>query len=266
MKAVCPLCDSESVKLRFGAVASCRKCGFIFATVDEFDARKTYNQEYFSGKVYRDYVREGPAREKIFTEKLKLVAQYLPAHGRVLDVGCATGIFLKVIRDMGYEAYGVEVSDYAARHAREAMNLEVFNGELSEAHFPSEFFQLVTMWDVLEHLPDFLNVLKECRRVLAKDGILIIETLNAGSLSARLLGRWWPLYAPPYHVSYFTRDSLATALERSGFKVLQVTPVQMYVRTPGGFRAVRYFRHACLRRSLGRFLDEVVLAVSSRMN
>jgi len=260
------LCESERVEHRFEDILRCRDCGFMFASVTQFDAKRTYDEAYFSGGIYRDYIEEGPIRTRLFKKKLGLINKYLPRHGRLLDIGCAAGFFLKLVNDIGYDGYGVEVSEYAARYAQEALRLNVFNGTLRDAHFANDFFEVVTMWDVLEHLPDFRDVLTECHRVLRTGGILVVETLNAGSLSGRVLGRKWHLFAPPYHLSYFTRDTLRIALEKTGFTILTIMPVQTYVRTLRGVQPVRYFSSSWLRGTLGRMLDDVVLVVSSKRN
>jgi 2-polyprenyl-3-methyl-5-hydroxy-6-metoxy-1,4-benzoquinol methylase len=239
----------------------CRDCGFVFVSREGFDPYRTYTEDYFRGAIYGDYVGDEPNRTKLFKEKLKLIRRYIPRSGKLLDIGCAAGFFLMVMKDMGYQTYGVEISDYAARYAQEVMKLAVFRGELQDAQFPDDFFHVITMWDVLEHLSDFLSTLTECRRIIREEGVLVAETLNVGSLPAKILRCRWHLFTPPYHLSYFSKSTLAMALDKSGFAVLNIIPVQTYVKTLG-FKPIRYFGHRCLRDTLGRFLDDVILVVA----
>jgi 2-polyprenyl-3-methyl-5-hydroxy-6-metoxy-1,4-benzoquinol methylase len=238
----------------------------MFSIAEGFDAKRVYDETYFTGGVYRDYMQEGPNRRRLFEKKLTLIDKYLPHRGRLLDIGCAGGFFLRLANDIGYDGYGIEVSQYAARHAREVLGLKVFNGTLAEANHPNDFFDVITMWDVLEHLADFRSTLTECHRVIRAGGILVVETLNAHSLLAKVLGRKWHLFWPPYHLSYFTRETLRMALEKTGFTVLTIIPVQTYVRTLRGFRPIRYFGRPWLREALGRVFDDIVLVVSSKKN
>ncbi|MGB9023582.1 MAG: class I SAM-dependent methyltransferase [Candidatus Bathyarchaeia archaeon] len=264
MSPVCPLCGSAELRTVSDPIVRCLGCGLEFTITDGFDARQAYGESYFKGTIYRDYVQEKAVRTRLFKEKLKLLDKYLPSHGRLLDVGCAAGFFLKLASDLGYDCFGVDVSEYATRYARETMNLRVFNGTVADAHFPDAFFDLITMWDVLEHISDFLAVLRECHRILRKDGILVVETLNTDSLLARLLGHKWPLYAPKYHLSYFNKRTLRLALELAGFKIGEMMPMQTYIRTLTGFKPVRYFASPLLRGTVGKLLDDVVLVIGSR--
>lgn len=250
-------------RVKFGAITECSECGFIFAALQRYVPSAIYDQHYFAGAVYRDYIGERHIRMKAFREKLKLIMPFIPPHGRALDIGCAAGFFLKLMNDMGYETLGVEISEYAARYAQQEMKLKVFRGDLSEAGFQDDFFDVITMWDVLEHLPDFLTTLKECNRILRRQGRLVVETVNADSLLARISGHRWPLFAPPYHLSYFTKETLRKALEASGFTIAEMIPVQTYAMTLRGSRPLKYFPRSYLRKSLGRFLDDVVLVVCS---
>jgi 2-polyprenyl-3-methyl-5-hydroxy-6-metoxy-1,4-benzoquinol methylase len=263
LNVICPLCQSARTRVKFSVVNECSDCGFIFAALERYDPSGIYSQNYFKGDVYRDYIGERHVRTKIFREKLKLIKPYIPPRGRLLDIGCAAGFFLQLMNDIGYETYGVEISEHAAHYAQQEMGLDVFRGDLSEADFQRDFFDVITMWDVLEHLPDFLSALKECNRILDRQGRLIIETVNADSLLARILGRRWPLFAPPYHLSYFNKESLRKALELSGFTITKTIPIQTYALTFRGSKPLKYFTNPFLRSSLGRLLDDVVLVVSS---
>jgi 2-polyprenyl-3-methyl-5-hydroxy-6-metoxy-1,4-benzoquinol methylase len=205
MVYACPICGSASTGMLFQKHCKCKNCGLIFFeyTLNVTDLVKIYEEKYFGGKVYRDYIQEKPFRKKLFLEKLNLIKTYMPPNGKVLDVGCATGFFLEVMRELGYETYGVEVTEYASNYARNVLKLNVITGGLLSARYPDDFFDIITMFDVLEHLPNPIETLTECSRIIKRGGILIIETLNTDSLIFKILKQNWPLFSPSYHLFYF---------------------------------------------------------------
>ena len=235
---------------------------FAAFSAHSLDLAEIYGDEYFKGKVYQDYIQEEPVRAKLFREKLDTILKYLPGRGRILDVGCAAGFFLKIMEGEGYETQGVEISKYASSYARNVLKLNIVEGGLLSARFPDGFFDVITMWDVLEHLPNPLEALAECDRIMKKSGILIVETLNVDTLTVRILKQNWPLFKPPYHLFYFNRKTLKLMLSKSGFEIIRIIPIQTYVKTLKGFRAFRYFRYPLLRKSLGKIFDDVILAVA----
>jgi len=140
--------------------------------------------------------------------------------GRLLEVGCANGVFLNAIRKSGaWDVYGVDINKYAVQYARNEFDLDVFLGQLEEAHFPDDFFDVVVLWDVLEHLPNPKTALLEIRRVLASDGWLIFRVPNLGSFDAKLFGPYWAGLDAPRHFFIFSETTLKLLLEISGFTI-----------------------------------------------
>lgn len=146
------------------------------------------------------------------------------AHGRLLDIGCATGQFLAEMRRCpGWQVYGVEPSQDAARFARETLGLDVHHGEVASAAYPDASFDAVTLWDVLEHLYEPQAVLQEVARILKPDGILIIRTPSLQSADAWVFGPYWAGLDSPRHLAVFSRDTVTVLLTRSGFVLRQVS-------------------------------------------
>lgn len=144
--------------------------------------------------------------------------------GRLLDIGCATGLFLKGMqRHPGWELNGVEISPHAASIARHRHQLDVFTGTLEQAAFPDNHFEAVTMWDVLEHLHDPAASLSEIHRILKPGGVLVVRVPNAGSWDASLFGSCWAGLDAPRHLYVFDQDTLQAMLVKSGFQVRQVS-------------------------------------------
>ncbi len=152
------------------------------------------------------------------------VPHYRPG-GRLLDVGCGSGLYLRAMRRLGWQVSGVELSAKAAAYAREALGLDVREGSLEEAGFPDEHFDVVTLWHVLEHLPSPRRTLQEVVRVLKPDGILICEVPNIDSLQSRVMGHRWFHLDPPRHLYAFSPATLRAMLQAAGLTVLEIAPV-----------------------------------------
>ncbi len=142
--------------------------------------------------------------------------------GRILDVGCGLGFALAVYRERGWTPFGVEPSPVAARYAREVRGLSVHQGELLDARFPSEFFDVVLFRHTLEHMPSPSVELREAHRVLKASGLLVVMVPNAAGLDARLFGRWWVAWDLPRHLYHFTPRTASALLAKAGFGVKRV--------------------------------------------
>jgi len=139
--------------------------------------------------------------------------------GRLLDVGCALGFLLGTARELGFEVRGLDLNAAAIAAARREFGDCVHAGPLDERAFPGERFDVVTLIDVLEHVPDPGAFLATVRGRLASGGIVAAVLPDAASASARLLGSRWPHYNAE-HLFYWTPASLTRFLEREGWRVL----------------------------------------------
>lgn len=147
--------------------------------------------------------------------------RYLKADemGRLLDVGCGNGLFLDQMRGLGWEVMGVEPDGEAVSVAREELGLEVFQGPLEGAKFPDGHFDAITMNHVIEHVPDPIGLLKECRRLLKPGSKLIVVTPNIKSLGRRTFDDAWVHWDPPRHLFLFSPEALRTCAERAGLVI-----------------------------------------------
>jgi len=125
-----------------------------------------------------------------------------------------------VARSRGWETSGVEPSAWAARRAQDKKH-QVVNAPLRKANLPAGSFDLVTLWDVIEHLHDPLGQLREIHRLLKPGGVFGLSTMDAGCLFAKLAGRRWPWFMR-MHLYYFTRGTLTRMLQQAGFEVLEI--------------------------------------------
>ncbi len=236
----CSLCGSTGQKVLFtggdllhGApgtfrLVECSACGQIYLTPrpEAHELDRYYPSDYISYPIAIDDEPSAYRRwDRAYGvhKRCREVIRRAGGPGRLLDVGCATGIFLHAMQRRGWEACGVEPSAYAAQYARSRLNLDVVQGFLEDAAFPGENFDLVTMWDVLEHVPDPGATLAEVSRVLKPGGWLVLSLPNPESWERALFGRCWAGWDVPRHFHLFTRRVLARQLERAGLRLEEVT-------------------------------------------
>lgn len=204
-------------------IRSCRTCDFKFVHPPPADdPARLYGQGYFCGAEqgfgYVHYEEDKIAMRPFFERVLALLGELKGRPGALLDVGAATGFFLKLAAAHGWTGQGVEVSDFACRRAK-AAGLAVQCGTLEAAAFPAVSFDAVTLLDVIEHVSSPAHTLVECRRILKPGGMIFVNTPDTASAWARLFGQHWHAYCPPEHLAYFNQKNLGRLLERSGFRV-----------------------------------------------
>jgi 2-polyprenyl-3-methyl-5-hydroxy-6-metoxy-1,4-benzoquinol methylase len=139
--------------------------------------------------------------------------------GRALDIGTGNGVYAATLKRIGWDVTGVEFDAEAARNTAARHGLRVLNCTLEEARFEDEAFDFISMFHVIEHLPDPVATLREVRRVLRVGGQLMLRTPNFDSLTRRATGRHWRGVEAPRHLYLFNRRSLARALTEAGFRV-----------------------------------------------
>jgi len=176
------------------------------------------------------YLEEREGRVLTFEHHLKPLERITgaPNHRPLLDVGCYTGVFVEIAQRHGWDAWGVEPSRWAVAQAQ-ARGLHVVQGTLGTADLPEATFDVVTMWDVIEHVPDPRGALREVYRLLRPGGLVVVHTIDIESPFARLMGARWP-WLMEMHIYYFSRCTLRAMLEGSGFQVLSDQPQGRYLR------------------------------------
>jgi SAM-dependent methyltransferase len=194
-------------------VYQCPTCGLAFTYPQPDFLAEQYDDSYFD--LYRKRREFRLRRSDARLSRIEVIRR----PGRLLDIGCSLGYFVEAALRRGWDAAGVEISPYAALEAR-AAGLDVRTGALADAHFAGESFDCVTMWDVLEHVTDPVEHMLEVRRILAKDGLVVIGTPDLGHLLFRLERERWRHIKPGEHIFYFRRSSLGRLLSETGFRTL----------------------------------------------
>ena len=225
----CPYCGGDRIEKAFDAVEP----GFSVRRCPDCGLGKTHPPlpperigEYYPETYYgKENVRFGPLFEaltRLFRRRRAAVLFNRVPRGAVLDVGCGRGFLLAYLKELGYEAHGMEFSDTAAWHARNVLGLEVETGDFMRSPHQRESYNAVVFWHVLEHFPDPFEALARARELLKTGGLLVVAVPNFGSLQARLFDRRWFHLDIPRHYTHFTRRALEALLERQGLRVVQL--------------------------------------------
>ncbi|MBF0415499.1 MAG: class I SAM-dependent methyltransferase [Magnetococcales bacterium] len=171
------------------------------------------------------FIAQNDARILTFKESLQGIMQRHgispKSHPRVLDIGCAGGAFPKAAHDLGFHPVGLEPSDWMASEARLRYGLDIRSGILEEADFSAGQFDMVSLWDVIEHLADPAAALRRIHVLLKENGLLIVNYPDHASFIRRLLGFRWPFYLS-VHLYYFDPVTITRLLAAHGFAVREV--------------------------------------------
>lgn len=232
----CPVCGSvdHSYAFRRGEfdIERCTQCSHVYVlpSSDRSALAPDYGESYYRADAvagsagYRDYVGDAERRLKGFAQQLASLERFTGGRGSLLDFGCAIGLFVKVARDAGWDACGYERSAWAAEYGRKSYGVALESGPDPACMAAGVLYDLITMWDVLEHVESPLSTVRQLASHVRPGGFLALNTVNIGSLGARLAGEHWRHIAPPFHLHYFTRKSLRHLLELSGLEILAWLP------------------------------------------
>jgi 2-polyprenyl-3-methyl-5-hydroxy-6-metoxy-1,4-benzoquinol methylase len=230
----CGLCGSESSREKFRdgpfSVVTCTSCGLTYVTprlAENALLEHVYDEAYWTSDAaktrgYTDYRSDAPLYLRTYRRRLGVIRRHFSRPGRVLDVGCAAGYFLAVMQEEGWDVTGLEPSAPILEQAAARIGAEnVRTGLLNESGLEPRSFDLVTLWDVLEHMPDPVAALAEARELLAPGGKLLIETQNVDSLAAKVLGRRWQHYKHAEHIYHFNPSTIERVLSEAGLRILE---------------------------------------------
>ncbi|HXZ94740.1 MAG TPA: class I SAM-dependent methyltransferase [Dehalococcoidia bacterium] len=254
---------------KYGRHVKCRNCHLIY--VNPIEKASKINQAYSQRKDGdAPIIRE--TRLTATESQLGLIKRY--GNGtRLLDVGCGEGFFLFNASKAGYTTKGIEISQDVAEYARSEFGLDVEAKPFEELRFPENYFDVITLWQVLEHVPYPLMVLKEVKRILKPGGLLATSTPDIEGILAKIFRRkWWNLRR--LHINQFTAKTLADMLNRAGFKnvfstdyresisiSMLVIPVLKHLRMYE--RAKDLFYPSC---TSGKIMNKLTLAYSSKLD
>lgn len=224
----CPVCRQARTepfltKQGYGIV-QCLTCQTLYVSPRPTQAELAhfYNDPvYFteSHLGYVDYMGQEQIVRQLARKRLDVIDSFQPQQGRLVDLGCAAGFFLDEARLRGWQVSGTELAQEMRQYAKTKLRLRV--GE-SLDEFEDSSFDVVTMWEVIEHLPDPLAYLRRLRRNIKPQGLIGISTPNAAHWQVRLNpGDWWE-FKPPAHLTFFTPRTLRQLVESAGYTIIRL--------------------------------------------
>ena len=225
LRVVCIACGSKDthalgVKNEL-ELLRCRRCATLYTPYSPW-----YSSEFFYEAYYPEQSLAPPAFVQTRLEEITAGFDKYRRENRLLDIGCGAGGLLLAAQKNGWNAQGLDVAEQATEHVRR-LGFEVFHGELQQAQFPAQHFDVITAAEILEHLTEPRLLVQEVARILRPGGLFWTTTPHARGLSARVLGLKWRCIWPPEHLQLFSVAGMKALLRDVGFS-------QIRFQTTGG--------------------------------
>lgn len=237
LQSLCANCGTVASffeKEKYPLVKFCNTCGAWLCNMDsELNLTEIYSEKYFNGEEYTNYQSSEKIHKKNFVRKIKMLKSaglLFDSNTRVLEIGCASGIFLDVLKAAGYKnIMGVEVSDYAREIAQKKGHKVYSPFDPEFAKIASAFNpQLLCAWDVWEHLENPAQVFKDLISFGDSSLGVAVTTVDSGQFSPKLRGVKWRQFHPPSHLNYPTRKSFELFFETNKMKIVRHKSFGMY--------------------------------------
>lgn len=228
----CNLCYSQKTetimtKLPYNLV-KCTKCSLYYLNPQptKKSLQSFYTKDYFQGGLaatgYSSYTlldRDLSFEARI---RLNLVKKYIH-QGKLLDIGCGYGHFLKEARDDGFDVFGLDISKEAIKQLQKKYSITGKAGDVIENDLPSDVFDVITAWDVIEHIQNPRKSLQDLFKKLSKNGWLFLTTPNIKSIDAKILGKYWYGFKRiPEHLYFFSPETISQLLKIVGYEVIEI--------------------------------------------
>jgi 2-polyprenyl-3-methyl-5-hydroxy-6-metoxy-1,4-benzoquinol methylase len=225
--------------------------------------RELYNKQYF-----RNHFNDGVAvnvpnfGKRIASEAHRVnFFKGLKREGRVLDIGCGYGYFLYACRRSGYDVHGLELSQWASHYASAKLQLPISIGTVEDVSFEANSFDVITMWNFLEHASDPRICLKKAHGWLRKDGVLVVDVPNYLGTDAVKTWDTWQGWDAPFHLYHFTPETLERLLMQSGFRP---TKHKDYLSEYVKEKLNRFIHLSFISRFVAGFFSGHSIAIASR--
>ena len=250
----CILCNSSSFVKLFTKgkwdIVKCNNCNLMFA--DPLPSESEI--EYFYNNIESDKegivrnLKQRNSRERRNGRKLKLLEKIQGSKGTMLDVGCGLGLFVKNASDMGWVVQGIDVNKDLIKYGKDTFNINLCCTTLKKAEFPNGHFDVITTYNLLDHLREPLLFLREIERVLKPGGIIDINVHDAGGWKAKKDAQNWGAYCPPGHLYFYSYKTLGALLNKAGLRFLMVPGINF----KEGIKMIAVKRNDSRKRSYPR--------------
>lgn len=222
----CIVCHSNRSTLIYPGILKCDDCDYVFANLklSQSDFELLYSSDYFNGEEYSDYLTDRVNHERNFKLRLKQLNKYidLSKYNSLLEIGCAYGFFLNLVKNRFERVVGVDVTSSGISYAKDKLQLDVYKSDLLKWDFKGKNFNIACMWDVIEHLKSPDLYLEKISKNMASGGVIALTTGDIDSIMAKLRGKRWRLIHPPTHAHYFSKNTLTRLLDRYGYDVVNI--------------------------------------------
>lgn len=238
----CPVCASEETTKfletkdyfltgKAFEIWECQTCKIRFTTPqpEEKELPKYYqSNEYFSHQTEKKNPVSflyAQLRQKNIRKKYNLINQYVK-RGKILDIGCGTGELLNFFKKQQWDTKGIEPSEKARTFGRKNYHLQI-ETETKLDQWPEKEFDIISMWHVLEHVPDINKRIDQTKRLLKDNGKIIIALPNPNSWDSKHYHKYWAALDVPRHLYHFTKESLSNLLKNKELKIIKIVPMKM---------------------------------------
>lgn len=222
----CIACGSDQNELFIQyddyTLLKCTKCGLAFS---DYNLSKQETEKYYNEYDYKyliKYEEQAIFRARNILAKLKKYG----IMGNILDIGSGCGFFLKTAREYNWNTLGIELSAGACDYSISKYGLKVLNSDVRDANLKKNFFDVISLQHILEHLPEPNSVLFELKDKLKDDGILIIVVPNTSSFMSKYAGSNWLCLAEKTHLFHYNKTALKEVLLKSGFRAIEIYSLQ----------------------------------------
>ncbi len=232
MSVECNLCGSSranpTINWKEHSLLNCQECGFSFLHPIPTHEQlvKLYAQGYYSSDDsnqlgYSNYKEDVDLILLTAIQRYRLITSRIKTHPglKLLDIGCAFGYYLDLARLYGWDATGVEFNPQAVQEGRDTFKLDIRQGRVQDQGFKDESFDVITCWDLIEHLQDPKAFLQENNRILKTGGSLVLSTPDISSLPSKIMGKRWMGYKTIEHIHFFSKEILVKYFEKTGFEL-----------------------------------------------
>lgn len=234
----CPVCSGTVTKNRYRikgfTIVRCPACSLVFVNprIDDNELYSIYTTQYFRNEDngYEDYELTAHLRIKTFQKWYDEIKPFLKTtEGLALDIGCAAGYFLDVLKENGWEAEGIELEEEMLESIRKK-GYPVYNTPL-EFFNEKKKYTLITLFDVMEHLPNLHLNLEKLANILDNNGTIALVTPDFNSRQRKIFGKRWFQFKPKEHIQYFTKETLQKAVVSHGLSIIHTSTSGQYADT-----------------------------------
>lgn len=254
MKHPCYLCHTPMEFFMEKQGYKLYRCPVCKLTMTEFHkqyasfVKQFYSKGFFTGdprrSAFSSYEKDKQCISKNLQQVLEKIKPFVHPGVTLLDAGCAMGFMVELARVHGYEAFGFDPSSYALSRASSEIKQFLSKATIETASYPKNFFDVITLTDIIEHVSNPIVDLQALRQFFKKDGLIVIATGDTQSIAAQILKKHWTFYIPPQHLFFLSKGNLTMMLRQAGF-----TPITWF--RVGKWLTLEYVVH--LAQSAGNY-------------